>query len=434
MDELIIFLSPGEKLRQARFELDITQEQLACEKLSRRAISTIESGSRKLNYFAANIIVQRVNELQKQLRQALDYDFTVDYLMEDIETQVTKEIEHIIEKLSNNKNEQICDELIKRAERIGKEYSVNEDLMIKINNLAIEFNLKTYNLNNALYFTNKNLKIFYSRKDDLNAFFMQCHQTRIYSLLEDYKSVISLSRTIDINDEIKKRKEYLSVCYNTALAYYYLNNYRDSMFWLEKIKQNELPISRKLDILNLKSNILGRQALYEESEKYSLYIAKEARENSLYDLEANSYSNISEVYRLKNESSKALEYINKALELNIQNYTFSMNIYRNALLVNLMCNLDSNIKKYFEEAFKYSTILKRKKVQFQLLNIYLKYCCEKKNKNEVKNILELLQKSEYNEIDTGVLALTAKAFMLNDEDVYKMGLKFLTKNTEITIE
>ena len=432
MDELIIFLSPGEKLKQARFELDITQEQLSCEKLSRRAISTIESGMRKLNYSTANIIVERINELQKQLRQALDYDFTVDYLMEDIETQVTKEIEHIIERLSNQKNEQTCDEMIKRADRISKEYSVNPDLMIKVNNLAIEFYFKTYDFDNALYFTNKNIKRYLIKKDELNTFLLQCCQSGINISLEDYKAVISIARSLDINEDIKRKKEYSVICYNTALAYYYLNDFKTSMDWLEKINQNELPFSKKLEIKNLIGTILIKQTKFEEAEKNYNQIIKEAKENHIYDLVANSYSNIAEIYRLKNDNEKALEYINNALEIKCETYTFLMNIFRNALLISIECGLNQNdISRYFENALKFSTILKRKKVQFQLLNIYLKYCCENSYDNGVKYIINLLEKSEYNDIDTGVLYLTSIAYLNNYNDVCKSGIKFVCKNQEL---
>ena len=434
MDELIIFLSPGEKLKQARYELDITQEQLSCEKLSRRAISTIESGMRKLNYSTANIIVERIKELQKQLRQALDYDFTVDYLMEDIETQVTKEIEHIIERLSNQKNKKICDELIKRAEIINKDYTVSDDLMIKVNNFAIDFYLKSYNLDNALYFTNKNLKLFYARKDELNAFLMQYYQTRIYYNQEDYKSVISVSRIVDLNDKMKNQIEYQYICYNTASSYCSLNDLQKSIEWIERINIDKFPINKKPYVVNLIGAILIKQKEYEKAEeKYNL-IVKESRENCFYDWEANSYSSIAEIYRLKKDNDKALKYINKALEINIENYTILMNVNRNALLVNLMCNLDDNIKKYFEEAFKYATILKRKKVQFQLLNIYLRYCCKNNYDKEVVYILSLLKKEEYNDLDTGVLSLTAKAFLAKNEDIFNTGIEFITKNAEMIIQ
>lgn len=435
MNELIIFLSPGEKLKQARFELNITQEQLSNEKLSRRAISNIESGIRKLNYSTANIIVERINELQKQLRQALDNDFTVEYLMEDVETQVTKEIERIIAELSNSKNEHICDELIKKAEAISKQYTVNEDLIINVNNLAIDFYLKTYNLDNALYFTNKNLKLFYARKDELNAFIMHCYQTRIYTLLEEYKNVISIARAINMNNDIKKQKEYINVCFNTALAYYFLNNFDKSIEWIRKINQNELTPRKKLNIMNLIGINLIKQSKFEEAEKNYILIIEEAKNSCLRDIEANSYSNLAEIYRLRNDNKKALEYINKALEIKVENYTYSMNINRNALLINIDCNTDKKaIKRYFEEAISCSTILKRKKVQFQLFNIYLKYCCTTNNKEEVNYILNLLHESNYKDIDTGVLLLTGTAFLNKDTDIYLLGVEFITKNSKITIE
>ena len=431
MDELIIFLSPGEKLKQARFELDITQEQLSCEKLSRRAISTIESGIRKLNYSTANIIVERINELQKQLRQALDYDFTVDYLMEDIETQVTKEIENIIVRLSNQKNEQICDELIKRAEVINKEYSVNPDLMIQINNLATRFYVKTSKFDNALYFTSKNIKLYLLKKDGLNSFIMQCYQSGIYINLEDYKSVIGISRILDIDDEIKKQKEFLNVCFNTALAYYFMDECKKSMEWLNCINLNEISISKKLEVINLVGANLVKQNQYKDAEEKFSFVIHEAKENGFYDLEANSYSNIAEISRLQNNDDKALEYINKALEIKIVNFNFLMNVYRNALLIYIKCNLNKDeISKCFEQALSYSTFLKRKKVQFQLLNIYLKYCCENNYEMGVKLILSLLEDSKYQDIDTGILSLTSKAYLKNDDEICKLGIKFISKNQE----
>lgn len=435
MDEFIFFLSPGQKLKQARLELDITQEQLSCEKLSRRAISTIESGLRKLNYSTANIIVERIHELEKQSKQALDIDFTVDYLMEDIETQVTKEIERINEKLSTQKNKKICDELIKRAERIKNEYKANDDLMIKLNNLAIDFYLKTYDLDTALYFTNMNLKIFYSRKDELNTFLMQCYQTKIYTLMEDYKNVISISRTIDINDNVKKRNEYLSVCFNTAVSYYYLNDYKKSMEWLEKINQQKLALNKKLEIINLVGIILIKQNRLDEAEKKYYYIISEAKENCLYDLEANCYSNIAEIYKVKNDSFKALEFINKALEIKVENYTILMNIYRNAFLISLMNNSNKiEITRYFEEALRYSTILKRKTVQCQLFSEYLTYCCLNNYCEDVQHIFSLLKESIYSNIDTGVLILTCKAFLNNDADVYELGIEYMNKNLRIALK
>ena len=425
MDDLIIFLSPGGKLKQARFELNITQEQLSNEKLTKRAISTIESGMRKLNYSTANIIVERVNELQKQLRQALDYDFTVDYLMEDIETQVTKEIEYIIEILSNSKNKQICDELIKRAERINKEYSVNPDLLIKVNNLAIDFYIGIYDFDEALYYTNWNNKLYLLNKDESNSALMKCCLSKIYIYLQDYNNVISIARELEWNDMINKRKEYLNVCFNAALAYFYMEDYKNSKRWLQKIDQNELHINNKLDILSLMSTITGKQGLYEESETYNLQIIKEAHQNSLYNLEANSYSNLAQIYYLKKDYKKALVLINKALEIKIEDHVMLMGISMNAFSIYIELNNFAGIKKYFEQVLTYATSLKRKNTLFELFKMYLKYCCQNNLKNEVEYISSLLEKEEYNNIDTGVLSLTADAFVYNIESIYKKGIKYL---------
>lgn len=421
-----MFLSPGEKLRQIREELDVTQEQFSFEKLSRRSISNIEIGKKIMNPYTANIIVERVHDLKRQLKISTEKNITTEYLLEDIDAQARKEIKKIINALSKQNNEVQIKEKIKRAENIIRCFKVDETLVIELNNSAKEHYIKVYNLSEALKYILNNLKIYLFKKDEYNALLMKEDLIKVYYLMGYYDNVAIEAQDIEMNYNIKCISQYKNICYNAALAYYYLRKYDISLNWLEKINENEINKCRQLQILELKANILSKKKRYEEAEEIYYFIVKEASENSLYELKSNNYSNIADVYREKNNKEKAFEYINKALKVKATNYRTIMNVNYNAFLIAVKYMDNNNLHKYFEQALKYATFLKKIDIQLKLFTNYLIYCINGKLNSKVEYIMSLINSDKYIKLDEGVLSMTAEAYLDNkDSEVLKNGLNHL---------
>lgn len=97
-------LSSGQKIRNLRKKINLRQDQLTDDKITRSLVSMIESGKRNLNKKTAEIIAEKLNQYYKNLGK----EITPQYLLESEEAQAEKIIDGHLNSLApiiNNKRD-----------------------------------------------------------------------------------------------------------------------------------------------------------------------------------------------------------------------------------------------------------------------------------------------------------------------------------------
>ena len=91
------FLTPGQKIRNIRIKLNMNQQDLVSENITRPLISMIETGKRNLTYDTANTIMGKFNKKAKKL--GIDLNIDIDYLLRH---QYEDANIYCLQKLKNN--------------------------------------------------------------------------------------------------------------------------------------------------------------------------------------------------------------------------------------------------------------------------------------------------------------------------------------------
>ncbi len=107
-----MILSPGEKIKKLRIDLNLKQNDIVDEQVTRNFISMLENGKTKLSYKVAQIIADRVKDICAL--QGVPFIYSADYLMETVEEQVKKQCDRYISLLTEGKNSvngDVCSEI-----------------------------------------------------------------------------------------------------------------------------------------------------------------------------------------------------------------------------------------------------------------------------------------------------------------------------------
>lgn len=127
-------LKPGEKVRNIRRKLRISQSELAVGDISKRAISYIECGMTGLTFDMARKLSDSLNRVAREKK--LEVTITPEYLMENTEEQVSRTLEVFWEKLRNIDENNIEEfktllsniELFLRDNKVQEEYKLQLEI------------------------------------------------------------------------------------------------------------------------------------------------------------------------------------------------------------------------------------------------------------------------------------------------------------------
>ncbi|EOD00798.1 helix-turn-helix transcriptional regulator [Caldisalinibacter kiritimatiensis] len=314
-----VILPKHKKLRAIRKHLKVNQEQVTGGQVDRSLISYIESGKVKLTRSTAEIIAQSLKKIIEE--KELDFEIDADYLLADEKQQIEYQLDTFISKLKDylytdyikfeqeliNAKEKlnIC-ELSKRKAKIyelGGDYFYNISKFVESNShymRALENYIKIGDIKNTAL---------------LNTKLGRCAlKTERFEESINYNNyALALLKANSIKDlSIETR-----VLFNNSLANYKIGNYDEALRLINLLSNNYTKISMEkyLDILLLKGNIFTSKKNFEEAIDVFKEILRISNQKSNKKMKAIAYKNIGETYIKTGETKKALDYLEKSLQV-----------------------------------------------------------------------------------------------------------------------
>ncbi len=387
------FLTTGEKVRKLREQLNIKQEDLVSEKVTRGLISMIETGRREVSYKTAIKLAEKFNTKAEELNIILNVDEA--YLMRSPKEDAE------IYCLNKLKNDDITKSAIDKVFELAEEYEL------------VEVKAEAYCGLGEIYFKEKEFQL----------------------ACDIYKK----AREIYINIGENKKLGYVywklgvfnadNLKYDTAIEYYQLSQYYCSEYndtETEKLRLYSLANScKKLNKIDLALESINKfLSVCDEEKDYRLYIYAHNIKATCYSA-IGEYDKAIEIYKfllnkISDDKSIFLGYIYNNLGLN--------NCYKNDLKESIKYfEMAENIKKEVDKSLlshtlieKAETLLKQNLIDEAIKTIYLGINYAKEYKD-----LEYLLKGNY---------LLGKIYdkMKDNENLEKAYLEIieLLKNTE----
>ena len=192
------------------------------------------------------------------------------------------------------------------------------------------------------------------------------------------------SKEIQALEDIKNRtnREIIKIKAQKLILYFKSIEVKDDLIFKRKLLLDALNISCNFDLKNLENNhyskidyrILMNYAYTDKKATERLRIYKFIENSNIDDNDLNSilYHNIANTYYILEESEIALDYINKAINLNSNNPTSAVMLYTKAII---LYDLSEPYEKYARTALEvskktdeklYSYILKNLKEKFNI--------------------------------------------------------------------
>jgi tetratricopeptide (TPR) repeat protein len=310
------FLTMGEKVRKLREQLDLNQEDLQTEKVSRGLISMIETGKRDVSYATAIKLAEKFNQKADKLNIILNVD--ADYLMrspnEDAEMYC----------LGQLKDDEISQSKINEILQLSEEYDL------------IGIRAKIYFKMGQINEEKKNYEDACKNYEDA---------IKIYKTMGKDKEL----GQIYLRMGISKGK---NLQYDTSIVYFNLSQYYSFVYEDKKIQQSSL-----YNLANAYKKINKIDLALDTVQKY-LNIADET------DLFYNFGFNTKAIcYELKGDYNRAIDTYNVLLNKISDN--------KNPILGYVYNNLGLNYchKNDFKESLKYFEMAEKFKMEFNKSNL-----------------------------------------------------------------
>ncbi|MDR3598750.1 helix-turn-helix domain-containing protein [Clostridium sp.] len=304
------FLTQGEKIRTLRATLNMKQQDLASENITRPFISMIEVGKRNLTYDTANSIIEKFNNKAIELEINLDID--IHYLLR---SQSEDASIYCLEKLKNNNIDEIFNEVIK----ISTEFNL------------LEVKSATYKAMGDSYFDKKNF----------------------------VESFINYINAIDIYKDINENKDISYLYWKSALCKAYLLQYKEALSYFSLSRHYSLLYNdtktkdislyhiakchMKLNNINLaRIHINNYLSICNKDENFNYYVNANILKANCYEIEK--------------KFNDAIDIYKSLIEDLIDSQISSLGIIYNNL--GLAYSHKNNFKasiKYFEMAIKFRT-------------------------------------------------------------------------------
>jgi HTH-type transcriptional regulator, quorum sensing regulator NprR len=306
------FLTPGQKIRKLRKELNMNQEDLASDTIARPFISMIEIGKRGLSYDTAKAIAEKFNKHAQDLgiKLSVDADFILRKPSEDAEL-------YCLEILQNNSLESIKEviqvstqfqlELVK-----AKAYLTLGDFYINAHNYIEAF--ANHNIALDLY---KN-----TNKKELEPYLYKQLGHCKYKLLQFGDALLYFERSYYYSKIYENMQIQRISIYNMAMCYKKLDKIETALYYVDMY----LSLCDKhayFDVYVLYANILKANCyeLQNDIDKalniYNCLVSKFS--NSKDPILGIVYNNLGLIYLKKDEYLKSLEYFNLAQKFRMDN-------------------------------------------------------------------------------------------------------------------
>lgn len=322
----------GQKLVKIRkIILRVSQGDLAGEYLSTSQISKIERGESILTNEAATKIYENILKIGKD--KDIDIEFTFDDFIETAEEQTTKAFKKIIEEYNiyrfENHEDKFWEKEIKKIKYI---LSINTNYREKAicSEMISEIYLKLNNVDENIVYTSIGFEMYIKINDNEKAVGLLTESLKHYKV--NYQGMINIAKLsyilyndYNLDDKIMLKK----ILYNISLCYNRLNNWSESIIYLEKLLNSNIIFtdSEILDINVLNACCLMYLGSYDKSLSINLENLKRATDLSKPVIISRIYINLAELYRLKSDFVMANFYTDKSLlikSISIEDYSITL--------------------------------------------------------------------------------------------------------------
>lgn len=307
----MVFLNPGQKIRQLRKQLKMRQEDLASDNLSRPYLSMIEMGKRSLSDNVANILAQEFNKRAEELHIELNID--ADYIIRTPDEDASK---YCFEKLNTAESQNDLNEIIeismqfnlesikaKAYQKLGDIYFDNHDYI----NAFANYDIALDSCRNAD--EHKEEPYLYSRLGKCKFYLLQYNEALLYLQRSDYYS------NFYKNNGIIKY-----ITYNMALCYKKLDDMDTALEYIDKCLSmcSENSDFQEYIYANiLKANCYeSKDDIDEALSVYSNLIAKFS--DSQDPLLGIIYNNLGLLHLKNDDYVTSLKYFNQAQKIRMQ--------------------------------------------------------------------------------------------------------------------
>lgn len=295
-------LSTGEKIKRARIYKGITLKELCGDKISISKMSCIENGKIKVS-----------EEILKYISDILEVDYN--YLAQDVQEQINANLELVKSK------KEISDD----SEAIMK-HNLSYAIEYKYYELAFEFmnKLFSYYISNGFLDKAKDVipeyyELYTKNNDEKYSIMYYVDMANLFYLLGELKEAVSyykLVRNLLEKSNVLDKKIYVECCIKESIYYRHINKVQEAyeilskgIEYIDDIGSEDIRGSfyNNLGVLNI---MLGNEC---EANEY-LDRADDMFKGDVYDL-ASSKRDISECYFYIKNNVKALEIIQKAIDI-----------------------------------------------------------------------------------------------------------------------
>jgi len=307
-------LSPGEKIRKIRKDFKIRQQDVTGGEITRELISIIENDKAKLSPYVAQLIADNINKICKE--RNISFYLSADYLLEDVNTQVSKICDGYIDFIDENRDnlsKDFIDE-IKKIEAFLTKYALPEKKIIIYEKIGdILLTQKEFNKSYTFY-----IKAFENRTsefDKVKSFNLLQKLGNICIRLGRYREAIDFNNlALSYNANIPSDLRYKAL-FNNILANIYLKEYDSALMQIEFIEDNfdTLAKQKKLNLAIEKANCYRWKNFYTDALKLNKNLLKTLDEND-QELNLLVTSNILDIYTVLKDGKNTEKYINKLID------------------------------------------------------------------------------------------------------------------------
>lgn len=395
MDNVNI-MTPGEKIKNIRTTYKLKQYEITGGKITRNLVSYIENDKVKLTRQTAEIICENINKAC--LQKGINFQTTIDYLMENVENQASTIASNYLKYL-NSLNFHIPEDFHKTLREIDSflfKYDISEakvDIFTQIADILKEN--REYNKAYIYY-----IKAF----ENCNKFCDEIKQTQLInaiavccSRLNNFRQIIDFNSIALSYESVLPKNLVFTVKLNNVIAYKKLGDYDNALKELEYLDRDyDLTYDRYFKIITLKANCFKEKKYYNKAitlhQTLLDIVDKNDTERLLIVL-----CNIIDVYTTLNDTMNLKIYLEKCFDV-MNSYDsqtekpYSPDIYSQiALALKKISSLKLS-REYFKKALKASSEYIKSDILFSTFNNLIDICIDEQNNEELNNLKnELLE-------------------------------------------
>lgn len=306
------FLTPGEKLRKIRKELNMTQSDFADESMTRSYVGMIEVGKRNLNPSIAALIIEKLNARAKELNVEISID--EDYLTMSREEEAERYCKNIME---NNPTEEQVNSVIEITLKYGlKETGANAYKVLG----DMKFN--KYQYLDAFLAYNNSLDICKTiGKLDIQCYLINRLGICKYYEIDYVEALLYFNRAQQYAVEFNDTNVEIDAIFNIALTYNKMRKLEESKIHVD-LYISKIHDFSDYDEMHAQANILKSNCMRLQGNiEKAILLLKETLsnlKNIRKDTEGMIYSNLGSLYLDKGDYDNSLSVFNKSETIRIE--------------------------------------------------------------------------------------------------------------------